>query len=885
MTETYHKPPSLLEKILSSILAASDKEALCGDFEEIHNDIVSQKGKIRARLWYLKQILSCLPRYIIHLLLWKAVILVKSLLLAFRKLRRLQLTSTINIAGLAIGLAFFALLVAFVRDELTFDLFHEKSDQIYILTSEFQGRFMGGSHHFIAEMLESEFPEVGPTLRLARHSKPIRRENRTMVKDIIFSDPEFFDFFSFPLSAGDPAQVLADPHRIVITTSMAEAFFGGTDPLGKTISVLLRGEYRDFTVSGIVDRIPGNSSLRFDCILSYFHVFSAFEIDPNNNDFVTLPMFTTTFLELSDKKTAESLRSKLPDFHKRLYGPMFKQVKMNPPKQGFGLLNLPDYHLGDVNISVFSGQSRPVFSVILSGIALLVLILACFNSVNLTLAHSFNRFKEIGVRKVIGARKEQLIGQLLTESLLFACLSLILGIVLASLLISPLSSLTGKSLTLSTLLHPQTLLVVILAVLVVSLITGIYPALWLSRFPVAAIFRGRFNFRQRGALSQILIVFQFAVSLFFLIGSLVMVRQLRFLSAAELGYKPEGILIVHTQAHPERPEEGESLLEIFRTELRSDPNVLAVSGDSGTVGSHYGGMVRRYDKDGVEYRVGIYLVDPHYRETLEIPLVGGRDLSSERPLDALEGVLVNEALVREFGLASPIGQHFSDFAVDKLPPEYTFDPVIVGVIRDFHLSSLHFPITPMAFSLRRFPIIQRYRNILVKVRPGEEAAVLEKLEGIWKRLRPELPFSGVFLEDVLNGEYRRDRSWGQIVGCSAGFALFIACMGLFGLTAVNVVRRTKETGIRKVLGASPADVLFLFSRDLLKWVAGANLLAWPIAFIAAREWLKGFAYRVDIGIWVFVAAGILSFLIAGLAMSWHILKAVFSNPVHALRYE
>lgn len=563
--------------------------------------------------------------------LWKAVILVKSLLFAFRRLRRLQLTSAINIAGLAIGLAFFALLVAFVRDELTFDLFHEKSDQIYILTSEFRGRFNGGSHHFIAEMLKSEFPEVGPTLRLARHSKPVRRENRTMVKDIVFSDPEFFDFFSFPLSAGDPAQALADPQRIVITASMAEAFFRGTDPLGKTLSVLLRGEYRDFIVSGIVDRIPGNSSLRFDCILSYFHVFSAFEIDPNNNDFVTLPLFTTTFLELSDKKTAESLKRKLPDFSDRLYGSMWRRVNMDPPKQGFSLLNLPDYHLGNVGVSVFSGHSRPVFSIILSGIALLVLILACFNSVNLSLAHSFNRFKEIGVRKVIGARKEQLIGQLLMESLLSGCISLILGVVLASLLISPLSSLTGKSLNLSALFYPQTLLVVILAVLVVSLITGIYPALWLSRFPVAEIFRGSFNFRQKGVLSQTLIVFQFAVSIFFLIGSLVMVRQLRFLSAADLGYKPEGILIVHTQAHPERPEEGEGLLEIFRTELRSDPRVLAVSGDSGTVGDHYGGVILRFDKEGIEYEVEAYLIDPHYRETLEIPLVGGRDLSSERP--------------------------------------------------------------------------------------------------------------------------------------------------------------------------------------------------------------------------------------------------------------
>ncbi len=885
MTEKYHKAPYILEKLLSSILTASDREGLCGDFEEIYNDIISQKGKGRASFWYTKQVLSSLPRYFIHLTLWRSFILVKSLLFAFRRVRRLQLTSTINIAGLAIGLAFFALLVAFIRDELTFDLFHEKSDQIYILTSEFRDHFVGGSHHFIAEMLEAEFPEVGRTLRLATHSKPVRRENRTLVKEIIFSDPEFFDFFSFPLSSGDPAQVLKDPHQIVITASVVEAFYSGTDPLGKTISVLLRGEYRDFIVSGIVERIPGNSSLQFDCILPYRHVFDAFEIDPNNNDFVTLPLFTTTFLELPDKKTAESLIRKLPDFSDRLYGSMWRRVNMDPPKQGFSLLNLPDYHLGEIGVGVFIARSRPVFSIILTGIALLVLILACFNSVNFSLAHSFNRFKEIGVRKVIGARKEQLIGQLLTESFLHGSASFVLGVLLASLLIPLFSTMTGKNLTLSILLHPQTLMVVLLAVLVISLFTGIYPALRLSSFPVTEIFRGRFSFRQKGILSQILIVFQFAISLFFLIGSLVMVRQLHFISAADLGYVPEEILIVHTQVSQEKPDEGVSLLEIFRTELQSDTRILAISGDSGTVGDRYGGVLRRFDREGIEYEVEAYLIDPHYRKTLEIPLVGGRDLSAEHSVDALEGVLVNEAFVREFGLVDPIGRHFSDFAVDKFPPEYTFDPLIVGVIQDFHVRSLHDPITPMAFGLRGFPPIQRYRNILVKVRPGEEGAVLEELERIWKRLRPELPFIGIFLEDMLSREYRRERSWGQIVGWSAGFSLFIACMGLFGLTAVKVAQRKKETGIRKVLGATPSDVLFLFSKDLLKWVALANLLSWPIAFVAARKWLNNFAYRIDIEIWVFVAAGILSFFIAVLTMSWHILRAIFSDPVRALRYE
>jgi putative ABC transport system permease protein len=486
---------------------------------------------------------------------------------------------------------------------------------------------------------------------------------------------------------------------------------------------------------------------------------------------------------------------------------------------------------------------------------------------------------------VIGARKEQLFGQLLTESLLSGCASLVLGILLASCLIPTFSSLTGKDLDLSALLHPQTMLIVILAVILISFITGIFPAQWFSRFPAAELFRGRFKFRQKGIFSKTMIVFQFGVSLVFIIGSLVMVRQLRFMSAADLGYENEGILIVNMQTHPDKPEEGMNLIQLFRNELRSDPGVLAVSGDSGTVGTRYGGITRRYDKDGEEYIVEGFLIDARYRETLEIPLIAGRDLSPDRPIDTMEGVLVNETLVQEFGLVDPVGKRFSDFATDRLPAVYTFDPMIVGVIRDFHLHSLHVPIGPMAFGVRSFLPIERLTNILVKVKPGEEATVLKKLEEIWKRLRPELPFSHMFLDDALKRDYERERSWGRIVGYSAGFALFIACMGLFGLTAVNVVRRTKETGIRKVLGATPADVLFLFSRDLLKGVAAANLLSWPIAFVAAREWLNGFAYRIDIGLWMFVATGILSFLIAGLAIGWHILKAVFADPVRALRYE
>lgn len=625
--------------------------------------------------------------------------------------------------------------------------------------------------------------------------------------------------------------------------------------------------------------------MRFDGLLPYSQVFDAYQIDQHNNDFVTLPMFTTIFLNLPDSEKVESLRNKLPSFNNRLYGPMWERVKMKPPETGFGLHGLADYHLGDVNVSAFISRGNPAFSWLISGIALLILILACVNSVNLSFAQSFARFKEVGVRKVIGARKAQLVVQMLIESLLAALGSLIVGIIGASLLVTPFNSLSGKRLAQGALLHPQTLLIILFSVVVVGFFTGLVPALALSRFPAADVFRGLFFNRGKSRMSLILIVFQYTVSLVFIIGTLVISRQLQFMTSMDLGYDPKNIILVETQIPGEQAQEGESMLEIFRSSLETDSRVLAVSADSGSVGSGHGSVTRRYDKDGIEHTVEAFLVDREYINTLGIALISGRDFSLERRVDSQEGILVNEAFVRDFEIEDPVGRKFSEFALDKLPAQYTFDPTIIGIIKDFHVVSLHLPIVPMAFGPRGFPPIQRYSNILIKVREGEESAVLKKLKAVWTGIRPELPFRYTFLEDALAWEYRRERDWGWIVGWSAGFALFIACIGLFGLSAVAVVRRTKETGIRKVLGANAFNILLMFSKDILKWILISNLIAWPLALIAARKWLEGFAYRIEIGLWMFALASVLSLLIAGLTIGWHASRAALSDPVLSLRYE
>lgn len=559
---------------------------------------------------------------------------------------------------------------------------------------------------------------------------------------------------------------------------------------------------------------------------------------------------------------------------------------MDPPKRGFDLLRFPDYHLGEVDVFALASRSRPAFSWTLSAIALLVLVLACFNSLNLALARNSARLKEAGVRKTVGARKGQLIVQLLTESFVVGLTSLVLGLGVATLLVPAFNGLTGKRLSQAGLVHPQTLAVMAASVLVVCAFTGLIPAAALSRVSAAEVLRGRLVVVRRSRLTLGLIVFQFTASMVFLVGSLVMARQLRFMATADLGYDPSEILILDTQVPQEAGPDDEALVEVFRNELRSDPRVLAVSADSGTVGAgDHGSVTRRYDKDGEEHEVEAFLVDRDYLQVLGLPLVAGRDLSPERATDVREGILVNEAFVKDFGLTDPVGKRISEFARDKFPPEYTFDPVITGVVKDFHVLSLHQAIGPMAFGMKGLPAIQRLSRILVKTRRGETDAVRKKLEAVWSEVRPDVPFSAGRLDDALAWEYRRDLSWGRVVWWGGGFSLFIACLGLHGLTGISVVRRAKETGIRKVMGAGTADIFLLFSRDILRWVVAGAVLSWPIAFVAARKWLAGFAYRVGLDLWVFAAASLLAFLVAGLTMSWHTLRAARAEPARSLRCE
>ncbi|MFC2166062.1 ABC transporter permease, partial [Acidobacteriota bacterium] len=803
---------------------------------------------------------------------------------SFRILKRQKLYSLIKIAGLAIGLAFFILIIAYIRDEMSFDRFHRSADRIYILTSEFRGNFFGGAHHFIAGMLKDDFPEVKQTVRLDRGRLPVMHEGDIQFRHVMFADQNFFDVFTFSFKAGQTTRALDELHKIVLSAETAEAYFGDSDPLGRTLSLNMGNVYQDFVISGVLHPIPNNSSIRFECLVPFANTFQASGIDKNSTDFVTLPLNAVTFIELKDQSMAASLRSKLPPFHHKTYKKMWERVQMPLPERGFDLMKFTDYHLGKVYVNILHPQSLPAYSLILSAIAILVLILACFNYVNLSLGEAAIRFKEIGTRKVIGALQGQITRQFLTESLISSFVAFFSGLLLAFLFLPLFNTVTDKTIPRETLLSGTIILLGLCLVFVVGLLAGSYPAFVLSRLKAIHIFKGHTGVGGKRRFSRGLIALQFAISLVFIIGSIVMSRQLRFLAVKDLGYNKDNIIMVHTQSAPGNLKESQDVLQFFRNELNRYSAVMGVTGDSGTVGSQYGGIDRRFTQTGEEIEVGCFLVDFDYFKVLEIPLLTGRHFSREFSSDSREAAIVNASFVREFGLEDPVGKRFSDFVTDTNAPEFRYDPVIIGVVEDFHIHPLHTPIKPMSFDLFGFPQIMRIRNILLRTSPDDIPGTLELLHQTWTKHDPKRPLSYTFLDDALGGQYDSERNWSRIVGYAAAFAVFIACIGLFGLTAVVMAQRTKEIGIRKVLGARVSNIIVLLSKEFVLLICLANLVAWPVAFYAGRIWLQGFAYRTGLTFWIFALSAFLGALFSIIPVAYHAVRTALANPIDALRY-
>ncbi len=816
------------------------------------------------------------------------------LIITVRNFVKNKLYSFINVCGLAVGLACTLFILLWVRDEVSFDRFHENANAIYRMNWDFKwnnSEGLGpGTPPPLAAALVNEIPEVSAATRVFPVSKMIvRYENKFFNEPLIRGvDANFFQLFDFALLSGDSRTALAEPNSAILTEETAAKYFGNASALGQIITIgeekLVFGKKRyhnAFKVTGIVKSPPHNSHLQFDILTSMSsHPEVAYF------DWSWFWMQVATYAKLKPDISSSAVEAKIPAIVKKYAPAAFARVGFSYDEMvaSGGRWNFVFQPLTDIYLR--SGQtgnrlgpiSNEVYVYIFSTIAAFILLIACINFMNLATARSANRAKEVGVRKALGSRKSMLVGQFIVEAIALSAIAMPMALFLVEWFIAPFNQLAGKNLQLNLFASPGLSATLILLVLFVGLVAGSYPGFYLSSFQPVQILKGAVRSGSRNQkLRSGLVVFQFAITIGLIVCTLLVQKQMDFFRQADMGFDKEGVVIIsndnrrlgnHAEAFKERLQ-GDS-------RFRNASLATSVPPDFGFQDSYHAAGKRG---EQIDLQLNSYMADEDFLATLGIALVQGRNFSKEFSTDTA-GVLLNEAAVKYFGWEDPLGKTLTYPGGDNR--EYK----VIGVMKDFNYVTLRTPITPFALFHSASQSYEISNScVVVRIPRTDLANSLEVLESEWKTFAPTMPFEYKFLGEGFDEQYLAEQRLGRIFLIFSALTIFIACIGLLGLAAFATEQRTKEIGIRKVLGASVPNLLALFSKDFSKWVLLANLIAWPVAYFAMNKWLQDFAYRINIEWWIFALAGGIALVIALLTVSTQAIKAALANPVEALRYE
>lgn len=798
--------------------------------------------------------------------------------IALRSLWNKKAFASINIFGLAIGLATCMLILLFVQHELSYDRFNRNADRIFRVT--LHGR-IGGNDINIAgasapagPALLRDYPGVEAYTRFSSNGTFLVKngEKRFLEERVIFTDSNFFNFFSIPLLKGDANSVLKEPKTVVLTRSMALKYFGNQDPIGKSLDMGNSGAFR---VTGVCEDVPSNSHFHYN----FFGSMKSVTLGDK-----WLSSGAHTYILLRNGYPVEKLSAQMPQMVRKYIGPeiqeflgmSYDEYLRKGDKFGFGLQPLTDIHLTSNLENELEGNSNIKYIYIFTAIAAFILLIACINFMNLSTAGSAGRAKEVGVRKVMGSVRQQLMAQFLIESVLVTFFALLVALVLVVLLLPGFNDLAGKQFDLQSILNARMIGYALAGCLIVGLLAGSYPAFFLSAFRPVAVLKGSIQAGVKsGWLRNTLVTIQFVVSIVMIIGTMVVYQQLRFIQNKNLGFDKEQVLILHdTYLLGDKAK-------TFKEQLRGLSAVSSVTlagylpagnSNNGTDGF----LPENGDNNITPYRFTTYQVDEDYLKTLGIGLVAGRNFSKAFGGDSAS-VLINEAAVKQFGWKDPIGKRIR--TIGNGTPESKRFYTVVGVTKDFHFRSMHERIAPLVM----FYGGDQYQ-IAVKIKTNDIPGVLKTLEKTWKATTDN-PFGYSFLDERFNNMYESEQRVGRLFGIFAALAVVIACLGLFGLAAFTTIQRTKEIGVRKVLGASVLNIVSLLSKDFVKLVGIAILIASPVAWYGMSQWLSDFAYKVSIEWWVFLVAGVLAVSVALLTVSFQSIKAALVNPVKSLRSE
>ncbi len=798
---------------------------------------------------------------------------------ALRNLQKHKGYSLINIVGLAIGMACCLLIMMYVQDELSYDRYHAHADRIYRVIEEVRLEGVGeesSSMPFPAgDTIPLEYPDaVEAAVRFYNFQLPklsveygTTGEKRFNEPRFFFADAAVFRVFSFKLIEGDPRKALEEPNSVVITEDMAEKYFEDQDPLGK----ILRWQGAvNLTVTGIVQNVPVNSHFQFD-FLGSFATLRRLYGGNLPRDWYWNPCWT--YLLLREGIDPMALQERFPGLVQKYFPDSIKDkvvIKLQP---------LTDIHLFSHLDYEISPNSDISYVYIFSAIAVFVLLIACINFMNLATARSANRGREAGMRKALGAYRGQLVRQFLGESLLLCAAAALLAAILVEIVLPAFNAFSGKTLATDYFSDGRLLVGLALITLVVGFLSGLYPAFFLSGFDPVKVLKGTLERGSKSiAFRKILVVVQFAISIVLIIGTLISFQQLDFLRNKPLGFDRDQVVMLAAY--------GTGLprwYDRFREQVLQDPHVRYVTAVEDVLGAKYqtGSFIPEGARDTNMQQIPLLVVLHDFIETFDMQMAAGRSFSKRFPTDVAEGIIINESASRRFGWEpeQALGK--------RLRQQGGLVLQVVGVVRDFNYTDLALPITPFVLEMPRSEgqINGRVRYVAVKIDGSDAGATLDFLRTKWGELVPGRSFEYFFLDDELDKLYEAEEKMGQVFGVFTVLAIIIACLGLFALVSFTTEQRTREIGIRKVLGAQVSGIVILLSREFAKWVLIANLIAWPTAYWIMQSWLNGFAFRTRIGVLTFGLATIMAFLIALLTVSFQAVRAAVADPVQALRHQ
>ena len=800
---------------------------------------------------------------------------------ALRSLWKSKGFSAINIVGLAIGLATCLLILIFVMDELSYDRYNVKADRIYRLDGDIK---FGGNHFILAvapapagPAVRRDYPEVEKEVRFRMQGgRLVKKGDQNIQEDaMIFADSTLFDVFTLPMIAGDPHTALVNAHTVVITERMAKKYFDAVDVVGRTLMI---NDTIPYKVTGVIKDIPAQSHFHYDFFLSMT------ELDEARKNDEWLSNNFNTYIVLREGTDPKKFEAKLSQLIYKYIAPLLRQAVNQSVEDffkagnsvSFSLTPLTAIHLHSNKTAELDANGNIQYVYIFTAVALFILLIACVNFMNLSTARSSNRAKEVGIRKVLGSLRGNLITQFMLESILLSFISMLLAVGLAYLLLPVFNELSGKQMTIGLFSRAWLVPALLGLVLIVGVLAGSYPAFFLSAFRPIAVLKGNVaaGFKT-GWLRNSLVVFQFGISIFLLVGTAVIYRQLGYIHNRALGFNREQVLIVDNTWHLGND------VRAFKEKLLKLPGVegATMTGFLPTSDSRNDDAIFLSPDLDTKKAISMqtWQVDENYIPVLGMKMAAGRNFSKEFLTDS-NAAIVNEAAVRLMQGADPMRQNLyemEDLQTKKLDKYH-----IVGVVKDFNFNSLREVVTPMVLFLH-----ENRGRLALRVNPANVPRLVGEIGDIWRQMAPSQPFSYTFMDDEFNNIYRTEQRMGGISLSFALLAIFIACLGLFGLAAYAAEQRTREIGIRKVLGASVGGIVSLLSRDFLRLVVVSAVIAFPLAWWAMHHWLQDFAYRITIGWEVFVLAGVVAVGIALMTVSFQAIRAALSNPVKSLRSE